>query len=251
MENKKIIYYEQIDSTNTKASELAAEGAEHGTVVVANSQTAGKGRRGRLWESPAVDNIYMSILLRPDFETAKAPMVTLVMAYSVAKVLRARGFADTQIKWPNDLVLSGKKVCGILTEMHLHGTAIEHVVVGVGVNVNTQSFPEELVDKATSLALECGKLTEKGSIIGDIVEKFMEEYERFAKNGDLAFLQEEYNSMLINRGKEVRVLEPENEYTAHALGINRTGELIVKLADGTERNVYAGEVSVRGVYRYV
>lgn len=251
MENKKIIYYEQIDSTNTKASELAVAGAEHGTIIVANKQTAGKGRSGRLWESPAENNIYMSILLRPDFDTARAPMITLVMAYSVAKVLHARGFVDAQIKWPNDLVLSGKKVCGILTEMHLQGTAIDHVVVGVGVNVNTRQFPEELVDKATSLTLECGKHMEKESLIGDIVDKFMEEYERFAENGDLAFLQKEYNSMLINQGKEVRVLEPENEYTAYALGINQTGELVVRLADGTVRNVFAGEVSVRGVYGYI
>ena len=118
MENKKIIYYEQLDSTNTKVSELAAQGAAHGTVVVATRQTAGKGRRGREWESSG-DNIYMSMLLKPDFETEKAPMLTLVMAYSVAKVLGANGFSDIQIKWPNDLILSGKKVCGILTEMHL------------------------------------------------------------------------------------------------------------------------------------
>lgn len=251
MENKQIFYYEQLDSTNTKVLELAARGMEHGTIVVANHQTAGKGRRGRTWESPTQDNIYMSILLRPDFETEKAPMVTLVMAYSVAKVIRARGFADLLIKWPNDLVLSGKKVCGILTEMHLEGTAIEDVVVGVGVNVNTPSFSADLVDKATSLYLECGKHLDKESLIVDIVDTFMEEYERFVQTGDLTFLQEEYNSMLINRGKEVRVLEPENEYTAYALGINQTGELMIRLEDGTESNVFAGEVSVRGVYGYV
>lgn len=251
MENNKIIYYEQLDSTNTKVSQLAKQGAEHGIIVVAGHQTAGKGRRGRLWESPAEDNIYMSILLRPDFETAKAPMLTLMMAYSVAKVLQANGFSDIQIKWPNDLVLSGKKVCGILTEMHLQGTAIDHVVVGVGVNVNTQSFSEELVDKATSLFLEYGKHIDKEQIIVDIAETFMKEYNRFAKEGNLAFMQEEYNSILVNRNKEVRVLEPENEYTAYALGINETGELVVRLEDGTERSVYAGEVSMRGIYGYI
>lgn len=251
MENKQIIYYEQLDSTNTKVLELAAQGMEHGTVVVANRQTAGKGRRGRAWESPAEDNIYMSILLRPSFETEKAPMVTLVMAYSVAKVLQQKEFTNVQIKWPNDLVLSGKKVCGILTEMHLEGTAIAHVVVGVGVNVNTPSFSADLADKATSLYMECGKHLDKEGLIVDIVDAFMNEYERFVQTGDLSFLQEEYNSMLTNREKEVRVLEPGNEYAAYALGINQTGELMVKLADGTERNVFAGEVSVRGIYGYV
>lgn len=251
MENKKIIYYKQLDSTNTEIHKLAAEGAEHGTVVVAGHQTAGKGRRGRNWESPAEENIYMSILLRPNFATTKAPMLTLVMACSVAEVLGLNGFSNVQIKWPNDLVLSGKKVCGILTEMHLCGTAIDHVVVGIGINVNTTGFSAELVDKATSLRLECGKQVDKERIILDIVESFMEVYDRFVKEGDLAFLQEKYNSMLVNRDREVRVLEPENEYTAYALGINQTGELVVRLEDGTKKNVYAGEVSVRGVYGYI
>ncbi|MEE0884954.1 MAG: biotin--[acetyl-CoA-carboxylase] ligase [Faecalimonas sp.] len=251
MENKKIRYYEQLDSTNTKVSELALEGADHGTVVVAGCQTAGKGRRGRLWESPAEDNIYTSILLRPDFATEKAPMITLVMAYSVAKVLQENGFADVQIKWPNDLVLSGKKVCGILTELYLHGTAIDYIVVGVGVNVNTSVFSEELVDKATSLFLECGKLLDKEQLIVDIVDTFMEMYDRFAEVGNLEFLQEAYNAILVNKDKVVRILEPENEYTAYAHGINGTGELVVQLEDGTEKNVYAGEVSVRGLYGYI
>lgn len=251
MENKKIRYYEQLDSTNTKASELASEGAEHGTVVVAECQTAGKGRRGRTWESPSEDNIYMSILLRPEFEADRAPMITLVMAYSVAKVLQENGFADVQIKWPNDLVLSGKKVCGILTEMHLQGTTIDSIVVGVGVNVNTTSFSEELVDKATSLFLECGKLSNKEQLIVDIVETFMEMYDRFAEAGDLEFLQDAYNAILVNKNREVCILEPENEYTAYAYGINPNGELVVRLEDGTEKNVYAGEVSVRGLYGYI
>ena len=251
MENKKIRYYEQLDSTNTKASELALEDAEHGTVVVAGCQTAGKGRRGRTWESPSEDNIYMSILLRPEFKADKASMVTLVMAYSVAKVLQKNGFADVQIKWPNDLVLSGKKVCGILTEMYLQGTAIDYIVVGVGVNVNTSVFSEELVDKATSLFLECGKLLDKEQLIVDIVETFTEMYDRFAEAGDLEFLQDAYNAILVNKNREVRILEPGNEYTAYALGINEKGELMVRLQDGTEKNVYAGEVSVRGVYGYV
>lgn len=251
MENKKILYYKQLDSTNTELHRLATEGAEHGTVVVADHQTAGKGRRGRVWESPAEENIYMSILLKPEFETTKAPMLTLVMAHSVAKVLRQNGFSNVQIKWPNDLVLSGKKVCGILTEMHLEGMTIDHVVVGVGINVNTTRFSAGLVDTATSLFLECGKLVDKEHVIVDIVETFMEGYNRFVKDGDLTFLQHEYNSILVNRKKEVCVLEPENAYTAYALGINSTGELVVRLEDGTERMVYAGEVSVRGVYGYI
>lgn len=251
MENREIIYYERLDSTNTKAHELALEGAKHGTVVVADSQTAGKGRRGRSWESPAKENIYMSFLLRPELTTGQAPMVTLVMAYSVAKVLQKKGFANLQIKWPNDLVLSGKKCCGILTEMYLKETQIDHVVVGVGINVNTSQFPAELADKATSLRLECGKQLEKQDIIMDIVDSFAKEYKQFAKEGDLSAIMHDYNSLLINCGNEVRVLEPGNEYMAYALGINSAGELLVRLADGTQKCVFAGEVSVRGVFGYV
>lgn len=251
MENKKIIYYKQLDSTNTEIARLAMQGAEHGTVVVAESQTAGKGRKGRSWESPARENIYMSILLRPDCVPNKAPMLTLVMAYSVAQVIQELGFSEVQIKWPNDLVLSGKKVCGILTEMQLMGSEIDYVVVGVGINVNTRNFSAGLGDKATSLFLESGSKFERETIVENIVDNFEHAYRQFCNAQDLSFLQETYNSMLVNAGKEVRVLEPGNEYTAYAQGINSKGELMVRMLNGEEKAIYAGEVSVRGVYGYV
>ena len=251
MENKTIIYYEQLDSTNTQIERLAKEGAPHGTVVVAKSQTAGKGRRGRTWESSGDENVYMSFLLRPQIDPQKAPMLTIVMAYSVAKAIEKQGYVDLQIKWPNDLILSGKKVCGILTEMHLAQTTIDYVVIGVGVNVNTTAFSEELCGKATSLYLESNRKTECKLLIEDIVELFEENYHRFTKAGDLSFLREEYNAMLVNRGRTVKVLEPSSEYTAHALGMNEFGELIVRKEDGSEQVVFAGEVSVRGIYGYV
>lgn len=251
MENKKIIYYKQLDSTNTEIARLAMQGAEHGTVVVAESQTAGKGRKGRSWESPARENIYMSILLRPDCVPNKAPMLTLVMAYSVAQVIQELGFSEVQIKWPNDLVLSGKKVCGILTEMQLMGSEIDYVVVGVGINVNTRNFSAGLGDKATSLFLESGSKFERETIVENIVDNFEHAYRQFCNAQDLSFLQETYNSMLVNAGKEVRVLEPGNEYTAYAQGINSKGELMVRMPNGEEKAIYAGEVSVRGVYGYV
>ena len=251
MENKKIIYYKQLDSTNIEVSRLGAQGAGHGTVVVAEEQTAGKGRSGRSWESPAGENIYMSILLRPDCKPEKAPMLTLVMAYSVAQVIQTQGFSEVQIKWPNDLVLSGKKICGILTEMQMSGSEIDSVVVGVGINVNTRKFPSDLEDKATSLYLESGREFSRESIVEYIVDKFEHAYQQFMEVQDLSFLQEPYNAMLVNAGKEVRVLEPGNEYMAYAQGINSGGELIVRTPNGEEKAVYAGEVSVRGIYGYV
>ena len=250
MENK-IIYYKQLDSTNTKLTELAREGADHGTVVVADAQTAGKGRRGRTWESPAGENIYMSVLLRPTFDASLAPMLTLCMAYSVAKVLEAKGFEDVKIKWPNDLVINGKKVCGILTEMQMNGSQIESVIVGVGINVNVQAFPEELISKATSLYLEGKRKINLEELIKEVVEEFFSVYGQFCEEKNLSFIQDKYNELLINKGKEVRVLEPENEYTAYAKGISRTGELLVVMEDGTEKEIYAGEVSVRGIFGYI
>ena len=251
MENRNIIYYEELDSTNNTLDTLAKDGAKEGTIVVADSQLAGKGRRGRQWESPKGENIYMSILLRPAFNASLASMLTIVAAYSVALAIREMGFQEAQIKWPNDIVLSGKKVCGILTELCLKGTEIDYVIVGIGVNVNTKCFALELSDKATSLYLEGEKVLNRETILHDIVDKFEEQYARFLHCQDLSFMKVEYDKMLVNRDREVCVLEPGKEYRAYAKGITDTGELLVTTADGCEKKVYAGEVSVRGIYGYV
>ena len=248
--NINVVHYEEIDSTNAEARRLSVEGAESGLVVTAKKQTAGKGRRGRSWESPADENLYFSILLRPSLEPEKAPMLTLVMAYSVAKALQKEDI-QVLIKWPNDLVLSGKKVCGILTEMNLSGAQVEDVIVGVGLNVNTMKFPDELEDKATSLRKETLRELECGELLQLILKEFDKQYQRFLENQDLEFLQEDYNAMLINQDREVMVLEPGKEYLAKALGINKLGELLVRKEDGSTEAVFAGEVSVRGIYGYV
>ena len=246
-----VIYYEEIDSTNAEARRLSKEGHEQGIVVVAEKQTEGKGRRGRRWESPAGTNLYFSVLLRPVLEPVKAPMLTLIMAFSVAKVICKQEDLRVQIKWPNDLVLSQKKICGILTEMNVTESKIEDVIVGVGVNVNITEFPEELSDKATSLYLEKEDKIERNTLLQAILLEFREQYELFLKVQDLSFIQDAYNQMLINRNREVLVLEPGKEYQAKALGINESGELLVKKSDGSVETVFAGEVSVRGVYGYV
>ena len=248
--NVNVVHYKEVDSTNAEARRLSVEGAESGLVVTAKKQTAGKGRRGRSWESPADENLYFSILLRPSLEPEKAPMLTLVMAYSVAKSLQKEDI-QVLIKWPNDLVCSGKKVCGILTEMNLSGAQVEDVIVGVGLNVNTMKFPDELEDKATSLRKETLRELECGELLQLILKEFDKQYQRFLENQDLEFLQEDYNAMLINRDREVMVLEPGKEYLAKALGINKLGELLVRKEDGSTEAVFAGEVSVRGIYGYV
>lgn len=246
----KVIYYEETDSTNIRAKALAEEGAEHGTLVIAGRQNAGKGRRGRGWISPKGENIYMSILLRPEFEPVKAPMLTLVMAYSVAQALREKEEINAKIKWPNDVVLHKKKICGILTEMSAEIDYINHVVIGVGINTNMEQMEAEIAEKATSLKIEEGRTVMRAGLIAQVMKYFEENYEKFLKDGDLSGIKDAYNGMLVNQDKDVRVLEPGNEYDAHAIGINETGELLVKKEDGSIEKIFAGEVSVRGIYGY-
>lgn len=248
---QEIVCFTETDSTNVRARKLGENGAAHGTLVVAEQQTAGRGRRGRGWESPAGSSIYMSLLLRPEFLPNKAPMLTIVMAYSVATALREQTGLDFRIKWPNDIVLNGKKVVGILTEMSTEIEYINHVVIGVGINVNTEAFPEEICATATSIRRESGKTWRRAELIAAILRQFEVQYERFVKEEDLAYLREAYDAILVNCNREVRILGEKDGYRAVALGIDDQGELLVRKEDGTVTSVYAGEVSVRGIYGYV
>lgn len=248
---KKVVYYDETDSTNNRAKDAGEKGGEHGTLFVADRQVAGKGRRGRSWDSPAGTSIYMTILLHPDMLPSKAPRLTLLMALAVAEGIQKVTGLETQIKWPNDIVIHGRKVCGILTEMSAEIDYINYVVIGVGINVNQETFPEEIHERAVSLKAETGTSVKRSELIAAAMESFEKYYEIFLKTGDLSEVREQYNSLLVNINKEVKVLEPGNEYEAYALGINETGELIVRLPGGQKKEVYAGEVSVRGVYGYV
>lgn len=248
---KNLYVYKETDSTNLCARRLGETGEPHGTLVVADKQNAGRGRRGRRWDSPAGSSIYMSVLLRPEFAPDKASMLTLVMAYSVQKVLKQCTGLEVQIKWPNDMVFHGKKLAGILTEMSTEIDYINYVVIGIGINVNTETFPEELFDRATSLRRECGHDVQRSRIIAEILKQFEWDYERFLETEDLSWMRDMYNACLVNCGQEVMIHGAETPYRAQALGINDAGELLVRREDGTEQTVYAGEVSVRGVYGYV
>lgn len=259
---REIHYYDVTDSTNLRIRQAADDGAPHGTLAVADCQTAGRGRRGRSWESPAGSSIYMSILLRPEIAPIKASMLTLVMACSVAEGItrslekqpdRSRGaeIPSIQIKWPNDIIINGKKLAGILTEMSAQVDYINYVTVGVGINVNQTGFPEEICSTAASLRMECGHALRRAPIIAAIMERLEENYAVFLKTEDLTGLMEQYSSMLVNRERDVQVIGGKETYLAHALGITPTGELVVRREDGREEEINAGEVSVRGVYGYV
>ena len=239
----------ETDSTNLWIKRLAKEGASEGTLALAEFQSAGRGRLGRSWEVPEGTSVMMSILLRPKFEPQYAPTLTLVMGMAVAKAVKNLGF-DVSIKWPNDVVVSHKKICGILTEMGVRDGKIDYAVIGVGINVNIREFPEEMADKATSLYLESGKEFDRSQIPGLVMEAFEEYYEKFAATCDLSGLKEEYESILANYNQPVRVLAKE-PYEGVARGITDGGELLVEKTDGTIVAVSAGEVSVRGLYSYV
>ena len=247
----RIVYFDATDSTNAQAKRLAEAHAPHGTLVVSDRQDGGKGRRGRSWASPSGVGIWMSLILRPEIAPSSASMLTLAAALAVREGIQEETGLSPLIKWPNDLVLNGKKICGILTEMSTELMEIQYVITGIGINVNQREFPSEIRDTATSLSLEAGRCFRRSSLIAAILKAFEKDYTAFLKTGDLSLLLEEYNACLVNRGKEVCILDPSGEYRAVAEGIDESGSLLVTLPDGTRREIISGEVSVRGIYGYV
>lgn len=249
---KKTFFYESLSSTNERAKQLAAEGtAVHGALVLAQEQSAGKGRQGRSWESPAGTNIYMTLVLKPRMAPEHICGVTLVAALAVRQAIQKRYCIDCRIKWPNDLVVHGRKLCGILTEMSTGKDGTGYVVVGIGINANTAGFSGPLQRTASSLLLELGEPVDRMELAAGVCSCFEPLYEQFEQAESLSFMKEEYNEALVNRKERVRVLEPGNEWEGEAIGINEDGELLVRKEDGRIRAVISGEVSVRGVYGYV
>ena len=248
---KEVLYFDTIDSTNTKAQELAEKGYPSGTLVVADKQESGKGRRGRSWVSPSGTGIFMTLMIKPDINPNNASMLTLVAALAVAKAITSVTGEEALIKWPNDIVVNSKKVCGILTEMNAQFDYINHIVVGIGINVHNESFPEEISQMASSLMIEAGgKRFHRAQIIAETMSYFEQYYDTFLKTQDLSALVREYDELLVNMNKAVRVLDPKEPFDGKAMGITPKGELIVDTWE-SRKLVSSGEVSVRGIYGYV
>lgn len=248
---KNVLYFDETGSTNTEAKKAAEEGAPHGTLAVADYQNMGKGRRGRMWTSPRGVGVWMSLMIRPELPPSSASMLTLVAALAVSEGIGKACGLDTQIKWPNDIVADGKKLCGILTEMSTELECINYVVTGMGINANMEEFPDEIKDVATSVLIQTGRRAERSRLIGEVMTGYEKYYTIFMESGNMVGLLSIYNSRLANLERSVRVLQPGSEYTGTALGINEAGELLVKTEDGTINRVISGEVSVRGIYGYV
>ncbi len=256
------VYKDVTESTNNDAADLSLEGAEHGTLVVADRQMKGRGSRGRSWETPPGSNIAMSLVIRPTAPADRVSMLTLVMGLSIAEgidlALSESGCEGNccRIKWPNDIVIGTKKVCGILTELHMYpDNRIRDVVIGVGINVNMTDFPQEIRGMAGSLLTETGKRIDRSLVVARCMERFEENYDRYQINYNLSLLKESYESRLVNRGELVKVLDPRGEYEGVALGIDSFGALKIQAGGAGEGSrivsINAGEVSVRGLYGYV
>lgn len=255
---KNIIYYDVVDSTNTVAKRLGKEPGRHGVLVLAESQSAGRGRLGRDWDSPKNEGIWMSLILQPVIDICNASMLTLIAALAVNRGIRNVTKLNSFIKWPNDIIINGKKVCGILTEMSTTKDMLECIVVGIGINVSNNNFDQDLRDKATSLRGEGYVHNDKIQLLNEIMVSMEYYYDIFLKTQNLKELSKEYNNALINIDKTVKIIERGNEFIGVALGINELGELLVKtdvVIDGEKKEVIkevvSGEVSVRGVYGYI
>lgn len=244
---RNIMYFQTIESTNNKAKELANK-SDNGTVIISEEQTLGRGRLGRIWTSPKYKGIWMSIILKPDVDPQGVTMVTQIGAAAVVKTLSSMGI-QTYIKWPNDIVLNGKKICGILTEMSGELNKVNYVVMGIGINVNIdkEEFPEELKSVATSLRSEIGNTVCRKELVTNLLNNFEVLYDEFIHKNSIESSIKicRNNSILI--GKEVKIIKRNEEYFGKAINLSNTGELIVQYPDGSIEEIVSGEVSIRGL----
>lgn len=247
---KNIVHFESAGSTNIEARQLANEGCEEGTTVIAEEQTSGRGRLGRSWSTPKSKSIAFSMVLRPNIKPEDAPGITLLMGTAVCRALRKAAVVDAYIKWPNDIIVNKKKICGILTEMNAEMDAVNYIIVGVGINVNIEDFPEDLKGIATSLYIETGKETSRKHILSAVFSEFEMLYDKF-KSWGISSIIDEFKSYSITLGRQVRVTSINESFTGEAVDITPKGLLVIKLNDGSLKTVISGDVSVRGINGYI
>jgi BirA family transcriptional regulator, biotin operon repressor / biotin---[acetyl-CoA-carboxylase] ligase len=242
---RRVEWRAEVDSTQRVARDLARDGAEEGTIVVAEAQTAGRGRLGRTWHSPAGANLYCSILLRPAIAPATVPQIALVAGLAVARAIEGLGLAPA-LKWPNDVLLDGRKAVGILTEMEAELERVRVVIVGIGVNVNlgAAALPEYLRDTATSLAVAAGRAIDRVGFAADVVAALEDDYARFLAGG-FATLRAEWERRAALTGRRVTVRAGDVDLGGDVVGVDDDGALGLRDATGAVRRVFAGEVTLR------
>lgn len=235
-------------STNTLLKQMALEGAPAGSLCIAETQSAGKGRLGRSWHSPAGQGLWLSVLLRPRLQPADAPFVTLCAAMAMEQAVREVTGLDVGIKWPNDLVLGGKKLCGILLEIGATVDAIDYIVVGTGLNVHPGAYPAELAHQATSIADHAPAPARSELLIHYLAA--LEDLITQLETSGFAPLAAAYATRSCTLGRQVQVIGAQT-FLGVAESIDDTGALLVRDEAGVLRRVLAGDVSVRGVMGYV
>lgn len=240
---RKLFIYDETDSTNERAKACSAE--KEGSVFIAEIQNHGKGTRGRGWVSPKGTGIWHSILLKPDIPPLEAAQITLVAGIAVCEAVGL----NSKIKWPNDIVIGDKKICGILTEMSSEKNMINYIVCGIGINVNTESFPDEIAHRATSMYIESGKTYARNELIARVLNVFEYYYKKFL-DGGLGAILDEYKKHCVTIGRKVSVNFKKETVTGTAVDVDETGALVVETDNGII-HVTSGEVSVRGIYGYI
>ena len=243
---KNLYVYNEVSSTNTLAKFLAMNDVENGSVVISEKQTNARGRSGKAWESP-IGGVWLSVILHPHVDYSKLPLITLATGVAVAKALERIGVKDAEIKWPNDIMIHDKKVCGILTEAVTQFNTIENIIIGVGIDVNMDitNFPDELQAGTTTIADELGEKADENTLIRVFLEEFEKIGEVFLEDG-IEDILKEWRKRSYTIGKIVEVRAPFNKYyDAYVVGIGKEGALIVEKIDGTLEKVISGECIIK------
>lgn len=244
-------WYDTIDSTNTRAKELAKDGAPHGTVIVAGSQTCGRGRMGRSFSSPEGMGVYLSVILRPNCTADRLMHLTCAAGVAAISAVEKVCGICPDIKWANDLILGGKKLGGILTELGFSGSRVDYAIIGIGINCRQRAwdFPPEIQDIATSLLEQTGIAINPAHLAAALTESLYQLDQQLIAGK--AQLMDTYRQHCTTLGKEIFVLQGDEQMGATALDLDADGGLIVRFTDGTEKTVNFGEVSIRGICRYM
>lgn len=242
----KIEIMDSVDSTNNEVKRRAADGAESGLIIAAERQTGGKGRLGREWCSDE-GGLYFTALLRPELPPTDIASITLAAGYAVCLAIRRATGLDARIKWPNDIVIGNKKVCGILTEMAAQSDMLDYVAIGIGVNVNHKSFPEEIGGKATSLLIETGESFDRNALLREMIYYLDAVLSSFLISLYIDDM-DNFRGLCVTIGRQVSVTRNGAELTGTATDVNALGELIIRDSDGKEHTINSGEVTVQGIY---
>lgn len=244
---KKIIYISNVDSTSSEIKRISVNNPPIGTTVVAEEQSGGKGRLGRNWTSPKGSGLWFSFILRPNIVPSQIAGITLAVGLGVCKAIRNYTGLDAKIKWPNDVIINNKKLCGILTEMTAEADKINYAVVGIGINVNIESFPEDIKHKATSLFMEMGRNVDRVELFKNVLFEVENYIDSYLLKLDTEIL-DEYKELCATLGRNVEVIRGNQRLIGKAIDIGSTGDLVIETETGQKVLVNSGEVTVQGIY---